>query len=37
MNVFKENYYDELTLENIVELDKKVRKYIRNKWELGVK
>lgn len=37
MNVFKENYYDELTLENIIELDKKVRKYIRNKWELGVK
>lgn len=37
MNVFKENYYDELTLENILELDKKVRKYIRNKWELGVK
>lgn len=37
MNVFKENYYDKLTLENIVELDKKVRKYIRNKWELGVK
>ena len=37
MNVFKENYYDELTLENIVELDKKVRKYIRNKWESGVK
>lgn len=37
MNLFKENYYDELTLENIVELDKKVRKYIRNKWELGVK
>lgn len=37
MNVFKENYYYELTLENIVELDKKVRKYIRNKWELGVK
>ena len=37
INVFKENYYDELTLENIVELDKKVRKYIRNKWELGVK
>ena len=37
MNVFKEKYYDELTLENIVELDKKVRKYIRNKWELGVK
>ena len=31
MNVFKENYYDELTLENIVELDKKVRKYI---WRL---
>ena len=37
MNVFKENYYDELTLENIVELDKKVREYIRSKWELGVK
>lgn len=37
MNVFKENYYDELTLYNIIELDKKVRKYIRTKWELGVK
>lgn len=37
MNVFKENYYDELTLDNIIELDKKVREYIRSKWELGVK
>ncbi|MBP3916926.1 MULTISPECIES: 1-deoxy-D-xylulose-5-phosphate reductoisomerase [unclassified Clostridium] len=37
MNVFKENYYDELTLDNIIELDKKVREYIRMKWELGVK
>lgn len=37
MNVFKENYYDELTLDNIIELDKKVREYIRLKWELGVK
>lgn len=37
MKVFKENYYDELTLDNIIELDKKVREYIRNKWELGVK
>ena len=37
MSVFKENYYDELTLDNIIELDKKVREYIRTKWELGVK
>ncbi|MEN8075505.1 1-deoxy-D-xylulose-5-phosphate reductoisomerase [Clostridioides difficile] len=37
MDVFKENYYDELNLDNIVELDKKVREYIRSKWELGVK
>ena len=37
MSVFKENYYDELTLDNIIELDKKVREYIRMKWELGVK
>ncbi len=37
MCVFKENYYDELTLDNIIELDKKVREYIRAKWELGVK
>ena len=37
MCVFKENYYDELTLDNIIELDKKVREYIRTKWELGVK
>ena len=37
MNVFKENYNDELTLDNIIELDKKVREYIRTKWELGVK
>lgn len=37
MSVFKENYYDELTLDNIIELDKKVRDYIRAKWELGVK
>ena len=37
MDVFKENYYDELTLDNIIELDKKVREYIRMKWELGVK
>ena len=37
MSVFKENYYDELTLDNIIELDKKVREYIRIKWELGVK
>ena len=37
MSVFKENYYDELTLDNIIELDKKVREYIRAKWELGVK
>ena len=37
MNVFKENYYDELTLDNIIELDKKVREYIRSRWELGVK
>ncbi|WP_133014177.1 1-deoxy-D-xylulose-5-phosphate reductoisomerase [Clostridium cuniculi] len=37
MGVFKENYYDELTLDNIIELDKKVREYIRTKWELGVK
>ena len=36
MNVFKEHYYDELTLDNIIELDKKVKEYIRNKWELGV-
>ena len=26
-----------LTLDNIIELDKKVREYIRAKWELGVK
>ncbi|WP_195989887.1 1-deoxy-D-xylulose-5-phosphate reductoisomerase [Clostridium sp. D53t1_180928_C8] len=37
MKVFKENYYNELTLDNIIELDKKVREYIRIKWELGVK
>ncbi|WP_297713161.1 1-deoxy-D-xylulose-5-phosphate reductoisomerase [Clostridium sp.] len=37
MSVFKENYYDELTLDNIIELDKKVREYIRTKLELGVK
>ena len=37
MSVFKENYYDELNLDNIIELDKKVREYIRTKWELGVK
>ena len=37
MSVFKESYYDELTLDNIIELDKKVREYIRTKWELGVK
>ena len=37
MNVFKENYNDELTLDNIIKLDKKVREYIRSKWELGVK
>ena len=37
MSVFKENYYDELNLDNIVELDKKVREYISTKWELGVK
>lgn len=37
MNVFKENYYDELTLDNVIELDKKVREYIRIKWEIGVK
>lgn len=37
MSVFKKNYYDELTLDNIIELDKNVRKYIRTKWELGVK
>lgn len=37
MNVFKKNYYDELTLDNIIKLDKKVREYIRKKWELGVK
>lgn len=37
MSVFKENYYDELTLDNIIDLDKKVREYIRTKWELGVK
>lgn len=37
MSVFKENYYDELNLDNIIELDKKVREYIRAKWELGVK
>ena len=37
MSVFKENYYDELTLDNIIELDKNVREYIRIKWELGVK
>lgn len=36
MIVFKDNYYDELTLENIVELDEKVKKYIREKWALGV-
>ena len=36
MNVFKEHYYDELTLDNIIELDKKVKEYIRNRWELGV-
>ena len=32
MNVFKENYNDELTLDNIIKLDKKVREYIRKKW-----
>ena len=37
MSVFKENYYDELNLDNIIELDKKVREYISTKWELGVK
>ena len=37
MKVFKENYYNELTLDNIIELDKNVREYIRIKWELGVK
>ena len=37
MSVFKENYYDELNLDNIIELDKKVREYIRSRWELGVK
>ena len=37
MSVFKENYYDELNLDNIIELDKKVREYISSKWELGVK
>lgn len=33
---FKDNYYDELTLENIIKLDKKVRNYIREEWMLGV-
>ena len=33
---FKDNYYDELTLENIIRLDKKVRNYIREEWMLGV-
>ena len=28
MNVIKDNYYDELTLEKIVELDEKVKEYI---------
>lgn len=37
MKVFKENYHNELTLDNIIELDKNVREYIRIKWELGVK
>lgn len=37
MSVFKENYYDELNLDNIIELDKRVREYISTKWELGVK
>lgn len=32
MNVFKENYANELTLDNIVTLDKRVREYIRSKW-----
>ena len=36
MNVFKENYYDEITLDSVIELDKKVREYIRMKWEMGV-
>lgn len=36
MNVFKDNYYDEITLDSVIELDKKVREYIRMKWEMGV-
>lgn len=32
MQEFKENYYDELTLDNIINLDKKVREYIKMKW-----
>ena len=36
MNVFKDNYYDEIRLDSVIELDKKVREYIRMKWEMGV-
>lgn len=32
MQEFKENYYDEITLDNIINLDKKVREYIKMKW-----
>lgn len=32
MQEFKENYYYELTLDNIINLDKKVREYIKMKW-----
>ncbi len=32
MQEFKENYYDELTLDNIINLDKKVREHIKMKW-----
>ncbi|EKY26530.1 1-deoxy-D-xylulose-5-phosphate reductoisomerase [Clostridium celatum] len=36
MKVFEKQYSNELTLENIINLDKSVREYIRSKWELGV-
>lgn len=34
---FEKHFKDELTLDNIINLDKQVREYIIGKWELGVK